>query len=107
MAGEFAYTLNAIDRLRHRFPFAWKGIDSDNGSEFINHHLLNYCRNSGLTFTRCRAYHKDDQAHIEQKNWDVVRKTVGYDRFRGQAACEQLERVYASFASTGTAICRS
>lgn len=87
-------TFEGITRVRASFPFPLKGIDSDNGSEFINYHLLDYCRQTDLSFTRCRAYHKDDQAHIEEKNWDVVRKTVGYDRFRGQATCEQLDRVY-------------
>jgi hypothetical protein len=87
-------TSEGLTRIRDRFPFPLKGIDSDNGSEFINYHLLAYCQNAGLSFTRCRAYHKDDQAHIEEKNWDVVRKTIGYDRFRGNTACEQLDRVY-------------
>jgi len=87
-------TFEGITRIRERFPFPLKGIDSDNGSEFINHNLLAYCKETGLSFTRCRAYHKDDQAHIEEKNWDVVRRTIGYDRLQGQAACEQLDRIY-------------
>lgn len=59
----------ALEAVRERLPFPLKGIDSDNGAEFINGHLLRYCTQEQLTFTRCRAYHKDDQAHIEQKNW--------------------------------------
>ena len=87
-------TFEGITRIRERFPFPLKGIDSDNGSEFINHHLLAYCKETGLSFTRCRAYHKDDQAHVEEKNWDVVRRTIGYDRLQGQDACKQLDRIY-------------
>jgi hypothetical protein len=80
---------------RQRLPFPLLGIDSDNGTEFLNNHLLRYCQREHLTFTRCRPYHKDDQAHIEQKNWSVVRQLIGYDRYEGQAACDQFNRVYA------------
>ena len=63
----------AIRELRLRLPFALLGIDSDNGSEFINDLLFNYCQNEKITFTRSRPYRKNDQAHVEQKNWSVVR----------------------------------
>lgn len=85
----------ALEEARGRLPFSLKGIDSDNGAEFINGHLLRYCTQEHLTFTRCRAYHKDDQAHVEQKNWSVVRQLIGYDRYEGQAASDQLNRIYA------------
>jgi len=117
-AGEFLYTLNAVDvatgwtecepvankgqvavfealqRIRQRLPFPLLGIDSDNGSEFINMHLLRYCQVESITFTRCRAYHKNDQAHIEQKNYTQVRQVVGYDRLRGEEALGQLRGIY-------------
>lgn len=70
-----------LDELRVRFPFDIAGIHSDNGSEFINHHLANWCSTRQITFTRGRASRKNDQAHIEQKNWTVVRRNVGYFRY--------------------------
>ena len=71
----------AIHMMRQRLPFALLGIDSDNGSEFINELLYRYCLNEKITFTRSRPYKKNDQAHVEQKNWSVVRHTLGYDRW--------------------------
>ena len=64
-----------------RFPFLILGIHSDNGSEFINHHLKKWCDTRHITFTRGRANHSNDQAHIEQKNWSVVRHFAGYWRY--------------------------
>jgi hypothetical protein len=84
----------ALQRLRAAVPFPLLGIDSDNGSEFLNERLLRYCHREGLTFTRCRAYHKNDQAHVEERNGAVVRQTIGYDRYEGAAALRQLNRVY-------------
>jgi hypothetical protein len=84
-----------IHRLRTRLPIPLVGLDSDNGSEFINQHLYTYCRESGITFTRSRAWKKNDSAHVEQKNGAVVRHLVGYDRFTSHAAYAQLARVYA------------
>lgn len=80
--------------VRERLPFPLLGIDSDNGSEFINDHLIRYCQSEGITFTRCRPYHKNDQAHVEQKNGSVVRQLVGYDRYTTPPALAQLSRVY-------------
>ncbi len=71
------------------------GLDSDNGSECINQSLYDYCRQSGITFIRSRAWKKNDSAHVEQKNGAVVRQLVGYDRFASKAAYAQLARVYA------------
>ncbi len=71
----------AIQHIRQQLPFPLLGVDSDNGTEFINATLLRYCREKKITFTRSRPYRKNDQAHVEQKNWSVVRHTVGYDRF--------------------------
>jgi hypothetical protein len=84
----------AIHRLRQRLPFSLLGLDSDNGSEFINHHLFTYCQREGITFTRSRSYKKNDSCHVEQKNWSVVRRLVGYDRYRSREALETLNRVY-------------
>jgi len=84
----------ALERLRARLPFPLLGIDSDNGSEFINEHLVRWCGREKITFTRCRAYHKNDQAHVEQKNWSVVRGLIGYDRYESTAALAQMRRVY-------------
>ena len=83
-----------IHRLRTRLPMPLVGLDSDNGSEFINQHLYTYCRESGITFTRSRAWKKNDSAHVEQKNGAIVRHLVGYDRFASHAAYAQLARVY-------------
>jgi len=84
----------AVHRVRQRLPFSLLGLDSDNGSEFINQHLYNYCRREGITFTRSRSYKKNDSCHVEQKNWSVVRRLVGYDRYSSRAALEALNRVY-------------
>ena len=84
----------AVHRVRQRLPMPLLGLDSDNGSEFINHSLYDYCRQGGITFTRSRAWKKNDSAHVEQKNGAVVRQLVGYDRFASKAAYAQLRRVY-------------
>ena len=85
----------ALQEIRDRLPFPLLGIDFDNGAEFLNGHLIRYCQAEEITYTRCRAYHKNDQAHIEQKNWSVVRGYVGYDRYESAAALVQMRRVYA------------
>jgi len=84
----------AIQRMRQRLPFPLLGIDSDNGSEFINELLYRYCLNEKITFTRSRPYKKNDQAHVEQKNWSVVRHTVGYDRWETEQELALLESIY-------------
>jgi hypothetical protein len=70
-----------LGELQLRLPFHLAGIHSDNGSEFINHHLARWCQSRKITFTRGRSSHKNDQAHVEQKNWTVVRRSVGYFRY--------------------------
>ncbi len=84
----------AIDTLQEALPFDLLGIDSDNGSEFINELLFRYCLARGITFTRSRPYQKNDQAHIEQKNWSVVRHVIGYDRLDREEQCALLESIY-------------
>lgn len=117
--GTFHYTLNATDvatgwteaitvrskgerivaagleALRVRFPFAVLGIHSDNGSEFINHHLARWCTDRRITFTRGRATHKNDQAHIEQKNWTQVRRSTGYLRYDTPRELDLLNQLWA------------
>jgi hypothetical protein len=85
----------ALDALRRTLPFRLRGIDSDNGGEFINAALQRYCQVQQIQFTRGRPYKKDDNAHIEQKNWTHVRKLVGYDRYDSPAALEALNLLYA------------
>lgn len=85
----------ALEHLRQALPFGLKGIDSDNGSEFINAHLQTYCRAHQVQFTRGRPYKKDDNAHIEQKNWTHVRKLLGYVRYDSAAALDAINAVYA------------
>jgi len=86
--------LSAIKTTRKRFPFALKGLDTDNGTEFLNRSLINYCRDEQVTFTRSRAYKKNDQCHVEQKNCQVVRRFVGYDRFEGMESCRRFADLY-------------
>ena len=84
----------AIHRVRTQLPIPVLGLDSDNGSEFINHHLYVYCQQHAITFTRSRAWKKNDNAHVEQKNGAIVRGLIGYDRFATKAAHAQLAAVY-------------
>src|SRR5512142_1903235 len=86
--------LAALDTLVARLPFVLCGIDSDNGSEFINDYLVEYTRQHHLQFTRGRPYKKDDNAHIEQKNWTHVRKLLGYVRYDSAAAVAALHALY-------------
>ncbi len=84
----------AIHEVAGRLPFRLLGLDSDNSSEFINHHLYDYCQRKKITFTRSRPYKKNDNAHVEQKNWSVVRRLIGYQRYSSKEALVQLNRVY-------------
>ena len=83
-----------LEHLRQAMPFPLRGIDSDNGSEFINHHLHRYCGTHTIQFTRGRPYKKDDNAHIEQKNWTHVRKLLGYVRYDSPAALAAINALY-------------
>jgi transposase InsO family protein len=85
----------AIKEATAAFPFPVVGIDSDNGSEFINWELLRWCEQEQLTFTRSRSGNKNDGAHVEQKNWHVVRQTVGYHRYDTAAELELPNRIWA------------
>lgn len=116
--GQFAYSLNLTDiastwvetrsvlgkgeagiveafsEVREVLPFKLLDIDSDNGSEFINHHLYRYCESREIGFTRGRPYKKDDNAHIEQKNWTHVRKLIGWDRYATPEAVAAINDLY-------------
>jgi hypothetical protein len=120
MAGQFAFTLDCVDlatgwseqravwaktdqavvtqmrSIERSLPFKLRGFDSDNGSEFINHLLLKHFidRKTPVHFTRSRAYHKDDNAHVEQKNWTHVRQWLGYERFDNPAVIDALNALY-------------
>ena len=87
-------TLLAIKMASERLPFSVKGIDSDNGGEFINYHLAKYCREKKITFTRSRSYKKNDQCHVEQKNWSVIRQFIGYRRFETDEQLTMLREIY-------------
>jgi len=117
-SGEFCYTLNSVDiksgwtdmvavrnkaqvwvfdallEIRTRLPFQLKGIDSDNGSEFINNHLYSYCRDQDIKFTRSRPYRKNDNCFVEQKNYTAVRSYVGYYRYDTQDQLNLLNELY-------------
>jgi transposase InsO family protein len=75
-------------------PFRLQGLDSDNGSEFINWHLKRWCEAKKIQLTRGRPYKKDDNAHIEQKNWTHVRKLLGWDRYDSMAVVEAINDLY-------------
>ena len=117
-SGEFAHTLNvtdihstwtesravlgrgeeavqrALNEIAGVLPFTLLGVDSDNGSEFINWHLKSWCERKQIQLTRGRPYKKDDNAHIEQKNWTHVRKLLGWDRYDTAEAVEAINHLY-------------
>jgi len=84
----------AIKNIREILPFDLKGMDSDNGSEFINHQLYKYCEDEKIEFTRSRPYMKKDNAHIEQKNFPLVRKILGYGRFDTEQQLHLINDLY-------------
>lgn len=87
-------TIEGFELMEKRFPFRILGVDSDNGSEFINWHFLRMAQRKHITFTRSRAYRKNDQAHIEQKNFSTVRKIIGYRRLETEKQLVILNRIY-------------
>lgn len=120
--GVFAYTLDCVDiatgwteqraiwgknyqdvieqikDIERSLPFPILGFDADNGSEFLNYHLLRYLTNRKrpIQFTRSRAYKKDDNAHVEQKNWTHVRQWLGYDRLDNPTAVPLMNQLYTT-----------
>jgi hypothetical protein len=94
LAKSRALVVEALEAMRRQLPFPILGIDSDNDSAFINDTLLAYCQDKGAEFTRSRAYRKNDQAWIEQKNGAVIRRFVGHDRYAGVVAGQVLAHLY-------------
>lgn len=88
------WVFEGLKNIRQRLPFDLLGIDSDNGSEFINGHLITYCKQEGITFTRSRPYRKNDNCFVEEKNYTVVRRAVGYMRHDTPGELEILNRLY-------------
>ncbi|MET0781219.1 MAG: transposase family protein [Microbacterium sp.] len=97
------WVFQALQHVTGVFPFPIIGIDSDNGSEFINDHLFRYCTQQQITFTRSRAGNKNDGAHVEQKNWARVRELVGYLRYDTTGELDlmnqiwELDRVFTNY----------
>ena len=89
------WVIAALDDTAKVMPFPILGVDSDNGSEFINHHLLAWCEKREITFTRSRPGNKNDGAHVEQKNWAIVRTVVGYHRYDTAAELLLLNKIWA------------
>jgi hypothetical protein len=88
------YTFYATQKIRERSPYNWKGIDTDNGPEFINNIMYKYCARENLEFTRSRASRKNDNAYIEEKNWTHVRKVLGYLRYDTSAEQKVINELY-------------
>jgi hypothetical protein len=88
------WVFEAIEQIRERLPFPLLGIDSDNAGEFINSHLYRYCQKEKITFTRARAYRKNDNCYVEQKNYSVVRRAVGYHRYDTEEEQKLLNELY-------------
>lgn len=88
------WVFEALKDIQGQLPFELMGIDSDNGSEFINHHLLKFCTEGEITFTRARSYRKNDNCFVEQKNYSVVRRAVGYWRYDTEEERNTLNELY-------------
>ncbi len=88
------WSLAGVQKIQAKLPFPLLGIDSDNGSEFINETLFNFCQEHKITFTRSRPYRKNDSCFVEQKNYSVVRRAVGYQRFDTDEQLRLLNELY-------------
>jgi len=88
------WTLAGVQKIRAKLPFPLLGIDSDNGSEFINQTLYDFCQEHKITFTRSRPYRKNDSCFVEQKNYSVVRRAVGYQRCETDEQLQLLNQLY-------------
>jgi len=88
------WVFGGIEDIKERLPFSILGLDSDNGAEFINAHLLRYCKEEHITFTRSRPYRKNDSCFVEQKNYSVIRRTVGYGRYDTMEELVVLNELY-------------
>lgn len=90
------WVFEALEDIRKNLPFRLLGIDSDNGSEFINDHLYRYCQKERISFTRTRPYRKNDNCFVEQKNYSVVRRHAGYYRYDTDEELIHLNRLYSN-----------
>lgn len=88
------WVFSGIETIKERLPFSILGLDSDNGAEFINAHLIRYCEEHKITFTRSRPYRKNDSCFVEQKNWSVIRRAVGYARYDTDKELSILNELY-------------
>jgi hypothetical protein len=88
------WILEGVEKIRAKLPFPLLGLDSDNGSEFINETLFRFCQEHKITFTRSRPYRKNDSCFVEQKNYSVVRRAVGYQRFDTEEQLRLLNKLY-------------
>jgi hypothetical protein len=88
------WVFEALKDIGERLPFKLLGIDSDNGSEFINNHLIRFCRENSITFTRSRPNRKNDNCFVEQKNYSVVRRAVGYLRYTTEQEQAVINKLY-------------
>ena len=86
----------ALKGIRSSLPFPLLGIHSDNGSEFMNNHLIRYCHQEHITKARSRLYRKNDNCFVEQKNWNIVRKTVWYLRYNTEDEVLLMNKIYQS-----------
>jgi hypothetical protein len=86
--------IKAIESVKHGLPFTLKGLDSDTGSEFVNWHMVKWCKGQGLFFTRSRPYYKNDNAYVEQKNYTHIRKWLGYGRYDTPEQLQQINDLY-------------
>jgi len=89
-------TVESVDGIRNRLPFPLLGLDPDNGSEFINWHLFRYCKSADINLTRSRPNEKNDNAHVEQKNYTAIRQLIGYLRFDTEEQLAILNDLYAN-----------
>ena len=87
--------VEVLGEVRRRLPFPMLGFDVDNDTVFMNETVRDYCAAERIELTRCRPYRKNDQAHVEQKNGEIIRRMVGYRRYEGMAAAGQLAKLYA------------
>lgn len=99
------WVLAALEEIAGILPFPIRGVDSDNGSEFINHHLLAWCAQRQITFTRSRPGNSNDGAHVEQKNWAIVRTVVGYHRYDTSAELLVLNGIWVLQSSLSNFFC--
>jgi Integrase core domain len=99
------WVLGALEQIATIMPFPILGVDSDNGSEFINHHLLAWCEKREITFTRSRPGNSNDGAHVEQKNWAIVRTVVGYHRYDTPAELLLLNKIWVLQSQLANYLC--